>query len=224
MEAMENEKPTIAILGGTGKEGPGLAMRWATAGYRVIIGSRQLEKAQRVAAELNSELGIESITGLDNDSAARAAELCVLTVVATAHRAAVEGLKEALVGKLLIDATARVDFRAPAVPEQPSAARIAQNILGGETRVVAALQNTPAHTLRHNLGGKIETDVLVFADDLESVDPAIELIQAGGMRAFYAGDLDDAIVAEGLTSVLIKMNKYYRVKDATIGVRGVEKS
>ncbi|MBC8503949.1 MAG: NAD(P)-binding domain-containing protein, partial [Chloroflexi bacterium] len=76
---MTKQKPIIAVLGGTGKEGPGLAMRWATAGYQIIIGSRQAEKAERVAAELNEELGIESITGLPNDDAAREADISVLT-------------------------------------------------------------------------------------------------------------------------------------------------
>ena len=108
--------PTLAILGGTGKEGPGLAMRWAKAGYPIIIGSRQTEKAQAVAAELNQKLNINSIRGLQNSAAARQAEICVLTVVFTAHQAALEGLKDALKGKILVDATARVDFRQPDPP------------------------------------------------------------------------------------------------------------
>src|SRR5512139_3361647 len=113
--------PTIAILGGTGKEGPGLAMRWASVGYPIIIGSRQLEKAQATAAELNAQLGLDTITGLENGAAARQADICVLTVVQSAHQAALEDLRADLQGKILVDATARVDFRNPKPPLPPAA-------------------------------------------------------------------------------------------------------
>ena len=93
--------PTLAILGGTGKEGPGLALRWASAGYPILIGSRQAEKAEATAAELNAKMGRECVRGMENGAAARQADLCVLTVVATAHQAALEGLKADLQGKIL---------------------------------------------------------------------------------------------------------------------------
>src|SRR5512141_2549530 len=104
---MENTLPTIAILGGTGKEGPGLALRWAKAGYPIIIGSRQLERAQFTAAEINQKLNITTTRGMENNQAAQAADICVLTVVHTAHQAALEGLRESLKGKILVDTTAR---------------------------------------------------------------------------------------------------------------------
>ena len=85
--------PTIAILGGTGKEGPGLAMRWASVGYTIIIGSRQLEKAQATAAELNAALHLNTIQAMENGAAARQADICVLTVVQASHQAALEDLK-----------------------------------------------------------------------------------------------------------------------------------
>ena len=150
---MDKLLPVIAILGGTGKEGPGLAMRWASAGYKIIIGSRQTEKAQRIADELNTQLEIDTIIGYENSRAARKADICVLTVVQSAHRSAVEGLKDDLSGKILVDATARVDFRDPKPPSPPAAARIAQDILGPDVKVVAAFQNVPAHALRKNLSG-----------------------------------------------------------------------
>lgn len=212
--------PTIAILGGTGKEGPGLALRWANAGYRVIIGSRQLEKAQATAAELNARLGTESISGLENAQAAHQAEICVLTVVQAAHQEALQGLKEALQGKILVDATARVDFRDPRPPAPPAAARYAQNLLGPGVRVVAAFQNVPAHALK-KLDQPLETDVLVCADDPVAADTVIALAQGGGMQAYYAGDLDNAVVVEGLTSLLISMNKRYSIKNASIRVTGI---
>jgi 8-hydroxy-5-deazaflavin:NADPH oxidoreductase len=215
--------PTIAILGGTGKEGPGLAMRWASTGYTIIIGSRQLEKAQATAAELNAALNINTIQAMENGPAARLADICVLTVVQAAHQAALESLKDDLQGKILVDATARVDFRDPRPPAPPSAARLAQNILGPGVRVVAAFQNAPAHSLKKNLGGSLNADVLVCADDLPAADRVIQLAQAGGMRAWYAGGLDNAIVVEGLTSILISLNQRYGVKTASIGVTGIEK-
>jgi len=213
--------PIIAVLGGTGKEGPGLAMRWAHAGYPIIIGSRQEEKALRTAAELNEKLGIDTIRGLANGDAARQADICVLTVVATAHQPALMGLKDDLKGKILVDATARVDFRAPRSPEPPSAARIAQDILGPDVRVVAALQNVPAHALKKNLGCALSTDVLVNSDDTQAAEIVISLAEAGGMTAYYAGGLDNAIVVEGITALLIGINKYYGTKTAGIGVTGV---
>lgn len=214
--------PTIAILGGTGKEGPGLAMRWASAGYPIIIGSRQLEKAQATAEEINAKLGTDRIRGLENPEAARQADIAVLTVVQSAHQAAVESLKEALQGKILVDATARVDFRDPRPPEQPSAARVAQEILGPNVKVVAAYQNVPASALKKKLGQPMDVDVLVCADVVEAAEEVIQLTQAIGMNAFYAGNLDNAVVVEGLTSILISMNKYYGGHSAAIRITGIQ--
>lgn len=223
MENLENASlPTIALIGGTGKEGPGLAMRWAHVGYPIVIGSRQLEKAQRIASELNEKLGIDTIRGLQNNDAVQRADICVLTVVYTAHEAAIRGLKDDLTGKILVDTTARIDFRAPKPPPYPSAARIAQDIVGAEVRVVAAFQNVPAHSLRKNIGGSIEADVLVCSDDPNAAHVIIKLAEAGGMRAYYAGNLDNAVVVEGLTSILISLNKHYGVKTASIGISGLD--
>lgn len=213
--------PVLAILGGTGKEGPGLALRWAHAGYKVIIGSRQAEKAAATAHELNEKLGISSIEGVDNASAARRADICVLTVVQAAHEEALMSLKEALQGKILVDATARVDFRDVHPPEPPAAALAAQAILGPGVRVVAAFQNVPAHILKKDMDQEIETDVLVCADDVEAARQIIQLAQAGGMCGYYAGGLENAVVVEGITALLISINKHYGSKTASIGVTGI---
>jgi hypothetical protein len=204
-----SSKPVLAILGGTGNEGPGLAMRWAHAGYHVIIGSRQAEKAEATAAELNAQLGIDTIEGFENTDAARKADICVLTVVQAAHQAALEGLRADLQGKILVDATARVVFKEVKAPAPPSAARIAQEILGPGATVVAAFQNVPASALKKNLDKPVKTDVLVCADDLEAAEQVAALAEDGGMRAFYAGGLDNAFVVEGITALLIAMNKHY---------------
>jgi NADPH-dependent F420 reductase len=215
--------PTLAILGGTGNEGPGLALRWANLGYPVIIGSRQKEKAQTTADKLNEQLGIDTILGFENGEAAQKADICILTVVHKAHKQAIEGLKSDLQGKILVDATARVAFPDAKPPASPSAARLAQEMLGPDVRVVAAFQNVPAAALRKGLDQPLEVDVLVCADDPADAEVVSTLVEALGMSAYYAGDLDNAIVVEGLTSILISMNKYYGSRTGSIQVSGIKK-
>ena len=214
---------TIAILGGTGNEGPGLAMRWASAGLRIIIGSRQAEKAQSIARELNEKLELTSICGMENGDAAQAADVAILTVNQAAHQAALESLKGKLDNKILVDATARVDYRDPKPPNGASAGRIAQEILGPKVRVVAAFQNVPAHALPKNLGQPLDIDVLVCADDDQAAQEAIELVERTGMHGYYAGNLDNALVVEGLTALIITMNKRYKSRTGAIRVTGVQK-
>jgi hypothetical protein len=218
---MAKELPKLAILGGTGKEGPGLALRWAYAGYQVIIGSRLNQKAQQTATSLNEELSLDSVIGMENGQAAMEADICILTVKQSTHQAALVGLKDALQGKILVDATARVDFRDPKPPNAPAAAEIAQEILGDSVRVVAAFQNVPAHALRRNLGEMLAIQVIVCSDDEPAADEVIDLAQGGGMKAYYGGNLTNAIVIEGLVSVLISMNKHYGIKTASIAVTGL---
>jgi NADPH-dependent F420 reductase len=217
---MTDQKPVIAILGGTGNEGPGLAMRWSSAGYNVIIGSRQAEKAAATAIELNTVLGKDLLTGLQNEDAAKAADICILTVMQSAHQSALTGLRAALQGKILVDATARVEFRNPKPPSPPAAAEIAQEILGPDVVVVAAFQNVPAHLLKI-LGKPIASEVLVCADHVEAAQKVIQLALDGGMRALYAGGLVNAITIEGLTAVLITLNKHYKTKTASIRFTGI---
>lgn len=215
-------QPKIAILGGTGKLGTGLAMRWASNGYPVLIGSRTEEKALEGARKLREMLGLENIQGMENSRAARQADINVLTVVAKAHRAALESLKEDLQGKILVDATARITFPDPKPPSAPSAAKIAQDLLGERVQVVAAYQNVPASMLK-DLGKTIPSDILICADDREAADRVIELTRGAGMRAYYAGDLDLAITVEGLTALLVNLNKYNPdLKHASIQITSAE--
>jgi NADPH-dependent F420 reductase len=217
---MIEQKLVIAILGGTGSEGPGLALRWAAAGYKIIIGSRQVEKAEKTAAELNNILGSNTIKGLENSEAALAADICVLTVVQSAHQDALESLRDVLQGKILVDATARVEFRNPSPPTPPAAAEIAQEILGPGVSVVAAFQNVPAHALK-TIDKHISSEVLVCSDDVGSAQKVIKLAEAGGMKAYYAGELANAVIVEGLTAILISINKHYKVKTASIRITGL---
>ena len=223
VDMQKSELPRLAILGGTGNEGPGLALRWGSAGYPIIIGSRYADKAQETAQALNEQLGIETIQGMVNNLAARDADICVLTVVHSAHQAAIESLGEDLQGKILVDTTARVDFRDPRPPSPPSAARMAQDKLGPGVRVVAAFQNIPAHLLKKRLGEALDADVLVCADGQEAAQQVMQLAEHAGMSAYYAGDLDNAVVVEGLTAIAISLNKHYGVKTASIAVTGIPK-
>jgi NADPH-dependent F420 reductase len=214
---------TLAILGGTGNLGPGLALRWANAGYKIVIGSRKKEKAQRVAAELNEILGRDDIQGMENSEAAEFADVSVLTIKASAHQAAITSLKGSLKDKILIDTTARVDFRDPKPPEQPSAARMAQEALGSDVRVVTALQTVPASSLRENLDTPLNMDVLVCSDDLSAARQVIKLIEGAGLNAYYAGGLDNSIVLEGLVALLISTNQHYKSKEGSLQVSGIHK-
>jgi len=216
---------TIAVIGGTGNEGPGLALRWARSGqYRVIIGSRQGEKAERVAAELNARLGEELVRGMVNPDAAAAADIAVLTVPYSAHILTLESIRAGLSGKILVDVT--VPLQPPKVsrvhiPPGGSATAEAQAILGDDVRVVAAFQNVGAAHLQ-DPDHAIDCDVLVCGDDKEARAEAIALAEAAGMRGLDAGPLQNAVVAEGLTAVLIAINKRYKVKKAGIRITGLE--
>lgn len=214
-------KPSIAILGGTGREGTGLALRWAAAGYTIIIGSRDAERAQKAAEAIRQRLGIDHVSGLTNSNAARKAEISVLTVVQTAHQEALESLGDALQGKILVDATSRVDYKNPAPPLPPSAGEHAQKLLGSTVKVVAAFQNIPSKLLTQAIGEALDADALVCSDDMDAAEQVVELAKAAGMRGYYAGRLANANVVEGLSSVLISLNRHYGVKDASIKITGI---
>jgi len=215
---------TIAVLGGTGNQGPGLARRWAKSGrYNVIIGSRQAEKGQRVANELNRELGQNLIQGMANEDAAKAADICVLTVPYSAQGPTLQSLKDVLQGKILIDVT--VPLKPPKVarvniPKGRSAGEEAQAILGEGARVVSAFQNIGSAHLAGD-EGRIDCDVLVCGDDKAAKAEAIALAEAAGMRGINAGPLQNAVVVEGLTSILIGINIRRKVKGAGIKITGI---
>jgi NADPH-dependent F420 reductase len=214
---------TIAVIGGTGKEGKGLALRWANAGHEIIIGSRDAERAALAADELNAALGHSKVSGLGNADAARQAEIVVLSVPYEAHAATLEMIAAAAQGKILIDVTAPLDpenkKKALHVPEG-SAAQAAQSKLGPNVRVVAAFQNI-SYTHLANLHEDLGCDVLVCGNDKEAKKQVIELAKAAGMAAFDAGPIENAVVAEGLTAVLININIAFKIKNAGIQVTGV---
>lgn len=220
---MANLLMTIAVLGGTGKEGKGLAFRWAKAGYKVIIGSRMPEKAQAAAAEVSEMLDHKaSVEGLDNLSAAQKADIAVLTVPYAAHKDTLLGLKDALQGKILVDVT--VPLVPPKVtkvqmPPAGSAAQEAVEILGEGVQVVDAFQNISYEHLMH--GEEVPCDVLVTGTSKAAREDVLKLVEAAGLTGWDAGPIENSVVVEGLTSVLIYINKQYGTTHAGIKIMGV---
>lgn len=219
----DENNAVIAVLGGTGKEGGGLALRWAHRGHKVILGSRSAERARDAAAAMNIALGGSSVTGMANAEAAAAAEIIVLAVPFSAQQPTVDEVRDHLAGKILIDVT--VPLVPPKVsrvqlPEGGSAVEAVQKKLGDAVRVVSAFQNISAHHLTR-LDEEVECDVLVCADDPEAAELVIALAEEIGLRAWNAGVLANSVVAEGLTSVLIALNRRYKVPGSGIRITGV---
>lgn len=216
-------RPVIAVLGGSGKEGSGLAFRWSHAGYPVVIGSRTAEKAQQAAAELNAALGREAVRGCANPEAAAAGAIVVLTVPFAAQRSTVEEVADALAGKILVDVT--VPLVPPKVnrvqlPGGGSAVEAIQKLLGDQVKVVSAFQNISAHHLK-DLDHVIECDVLVCSDDSDAADRVVGLAREIGLGAWNAGVLANSAAAEALTSLLIALNQRYKVPAAGIRITGI---
>lgn len=215
----------VAILGGTGKEGAGLAYRWAIAGHHIIIGSRVAERAVEKAAELTSLLpGFgEPLRGTDNLTAAAESDVIVLSVPYSAQAATLETVKPVLAGKVMISVV--VPLQPPKVanvwlPEAGSAAAEAQAYLGAETRVVAAFQNVSAEHLL-SIDHAVDCDVLICGDKAADRDIAAQLAKDAGMRGIHAGPLVNAGIVEGLTAVLISINIRHKIKNAGIRITGI---
>lgn len=216
--AGQGARPTIAIIGGTGDLGSGLASRWAAAGYPVVLGSRVEEKAIAAA----QAMGVASARGADNFGAASAADIVVIAVPYANHDAILNEIRPAVAGKIVVDAV--VPLKPPKVsvvqlPEEGSAAAIAQRILGGTARVVSAFHNVGAAKLRGE--GPVDCDVLVCGDDKEARDAVIALADAAGTRGVDGGVLANSVVAEALTSILIGINRRYKVSNAGIRITGL---
>ena len=216
---------TIAVLGGTGKEGSGLAIRWAKHGYRVILGSRDAERADQKAAELSANYAIEAghMTGMENLAAAEAASIVVLSVPYDAHETTLEYVRPALANKILIDVAVPLQppkIRTVFIPEGKSAALEAQAFLGSSTRVVAAFHNVSAVHLQ-DPEGAIACDVLICGDDADAKTQTIRLTEAIGLRGLDAGPLANAVAVEAMTPVLLYLNKQYKVKSTGLVITGL---
>ena len=215
-------RPTLAIIGGTGALGSGMAKRWAAAGYPVIIGSRSAEKASDAAQQIRPGNGAPAVRGDTNAGAAAAADIVVLAVPFSNHDATLDELSGVVAGKIVVDAV--VPLVPPKVaqvqlPPQGSAGQIAQQRIGEVARVVSAFQNVGAAKLQGD--GPIACDVLVCGNDKEAREPVIALPRAIGLRGIDAGPIANAAAAEAMTSILIGINKRYKVDCAGIQITGI---
>lgn len=216
----------ISIIGGTGKEGRGLAYRWLMAGYPVIIGSRKKEKALQAVDELIKLLGEgyrNSVTGDTNEKAVSECDVAVLTIPYQFHKEMLISMKPHLKDKYLMDVS--VPLVPPKVsvvhiPEEGSAALEAQNILGNDCKVISAFQNISFELLLSDK--EIECDVFVCGVDKESRSIGLRLVKDAGLRGWDAGPLENSIIPEGLTSILIRINRQFGIHDAGVRVTGVD--
>ena len=216
-------KTTIAVLGGTGHEGSGIAARLARAGYKVVIGSRDAVRAVVKAEELCRLTGTRGIEGASLADAAAAGESVILTVPYAAQQPTANALRPQLAGKILIDVT--VPLLPPKVsvaqlPQGQSCVKLLQDRLGAEVRVVSAFQNVSAHALL-DLACDVDCDVLVCADDAEARRTVVALIRDIGMTGIEGGVLANSVVAEALTSLLIFINRSYKVPASGIRITGL---
>jgi 8-hydroxy-5-deazaflavin:NADPH oxidoreductase len=211
----------VGILGGTGKEGAGLALRLAKAGHGVVIGSRDPARATDKAAELAKASG-GNVTGGANAEAAARGDLVIVAVPFAGHRALLEELRASLSSKTVIDTVVPLDFKAAhtyAPPPEGSAAEEARAVLGAGSRVVAALHQIAAHELAS--GHAIEADGFFCGDDAAAKEQAASLIRALGVRPVDAGGLKNAPILESMTPLLIEINKRHKVKSSGIKITGI---
>lgn len=213
---MSSGKPTLAVIGGTGTLGSGLARRWAKAGYAVVIGSRDAAKAADAAR------AFAGATGTSNADAAKAADIIILTVPWATHAQIIDEIKPHTAGKLVVDTT--VPLVPPKVarvqlPAETSAALAAQRRLGDGARLVSAFHNVAGHKLQQDID--IDCDVLIFGDEPKDRAIVADLAKAIGLRGVHAGPLANSVAAEALTSVLIGINRNYKVDGAGLRITGI---
>ena len=215
---MENSF-TIAIVGGTGNLGGALALRLGAPGVKVIIGSRDAEKAKKAVEALKPNLRAGEIVGMTNQAAVGGADFVVIAVPYEGHAQMVTDLKGQLAGKVVIDTVVPLNKGRPFVPPAGSALQEAQQILAAEAPVVGALHNISAVDL-----GDVTAplgDVLVCGDNVEAKQKVMEIIQRIGARAFDGGSAGNAYVIEGLTGVIISLNRKYKSKHGSIKITGI---
>ncbi len=216
---------TITIIGGTGPQGRGLALRLALSGIKVIIGSRDRLRAEEVSKELNQLLPENKnlIQGCDNSQAISISdEFVILSVPWEGHNSTLNSIKDELKGKILIDIVVPLDRNDPKKVEMPiegSATEAAQKILGEQIPVIGALHNVSAHIL-NNLECKINCDILVCGNNLEARLKVIELIKNGlQIKAYNAGDIKSARCIEAITPILIRINVSKAVPFTNAGIK-----
>ncbi len=218
---MSKKELTIAVIGGTGGLGSALALRWGQAGYNIFIGSRNKGKANSAADNINKILGSKTAFGMSNSESANAAEIIILAVPFSNHKTIIREISEAAQGKIVVDTT--VPLVPPKVsrvhlPEMGSVAKQTQDILGKNVRVVSAFQTISAAHLAKDI--QIEGEVLVCGNNVEARTSVITLIEAIGLKGWHAGPIDNSVVSESLTPILIFLNKRYEMEGTGIRIVG----
>jgi len=223
---MSTPNLSLAVIGGTGSEGSAIAARFAKAGVRVLIGSRDAMKAQNTANTINTKFGSKNVEGYSNRDAATKADVVLLSIPYDGMKPILEDLKTAVQGKIVINIASSLD------PERKSRAKLnpkgsitaeVQEFFGEGTKVVAAFQNISPEQLE-KFDSKIETDVLVCGGDKEAREAVVAMIRKTGIEAFDAGVLANAVVVETMTAVLIYINIKYKMKGAGISLVGVPRT
>jgi 8-hydroxy-5-deazaflavin:NADPH oxidoreductase len=210
----------VAVVGGTGHLGAAIARRLALAGYPVIVGSRDPERAREAAAKLSEGLPA-AIHGASNQQAAEDGSIVIVAVPFASQAQVLADIRPSVAGKIVVDTT--VPLVPPKVmrvqlPPEGSAAQIAQKLLGDSVKVVSAFHNVSAHKLATDQ--TVDCDVLVFGDDKEARARVIDLVVACKLRGLHGGPLANSAAAEAFTSILIFINKQYSVDGAGIRITG----
>ena len=212
----------IGIVGGTGREGRGLAVRWAKAGHDVFIGSRKVERGRDKAQEFSEEFDI-SVQGADNASACEHGDLIVVTVPYSAHRPTFESIRDRVGNKVIVDITVPLQppkVRSVHLPEGQSAALEARALLGEDARLVAALHHISSEHLS-DPDYVFDCDVLVCGDDKDARAEVIGVIRDLGLRGVDAGVLRNSIALESLTPVLLHINRRYKAVGSGVRITGI---
>lgn len=226
---MTTKSDTIAVLGGTGDQGYGLALRWAKAGRRVLIGSRMRERAVDAAARIRSEAGGDAkVEGLENAEAAARAPIVVLSVPFTGQVHTLKALKDVLKpGQILVDVTVPLEVTIGGSMTRMlgiwagSAAELAAQQVPAGVHVAGAFHNVGSNALQ-DLASPVDCDIIVCSDHAEARRALKEWVEMiPGCRWVDGGKLENSRIVESLTALLIGINRRYKTPHAGIRVTGI---
>ena len=220
----------IAIIGGTGDQGLGLALRFAQSGEHVLVGSRDIKKAKNAVILIKNMLNkkdLSNVSAMTNEEATTNADIIILTVPLQAQMITIKSIKDHIQGKIFVDATVPLEGCIGGKPTrfvdlwEGSAAERSAAFLGKEARVVSAFSNISAASL-NNINHNVECDCLISGDDPEANKPVMELAEKiPGVRAIECGSLENARIVEKITPLLINLNIRNRIKLAGIRITGL---
>jgi NADPH-dependent F420 reductase len=220
----------IAIIGGTGDQGLGLALRFAQSGEQVLVGSRDIKKAENAVILIKDMLNnkdLPNVSAMTNEEATTNADIIILTVPLQAQMITLKSIKDHIQGKIFVDATVPLEGCIGGKPTrfvdlwEGSAAERSAAFLGKEARVVSAFSNISAASLT-NINHSVECDCLISGDDPEANKPVMELAEKiSGVRAIECGPLENARIVEKITPLLINLNIQNRIRLAGIRITGL---